>query len=264
MECPKCGKYLTALESHSEKNPGRWYFTHNHCKFFKWTEVPKEKELSGKKRKQNFDACASLFPKEKKEKPRIFFAGAVGHHTDHYCINYDDIPVNTTREEFIKEMVDCEAERETCIKTGCFSFYCRHDCFTGEWRTAEHNHDPLEDKDDDGLGGNDVTSRFQRDIIPEACYAQIKKSNYVYAIISKAEQYGTVVEIVFACMNGIPVFIRFENISDNEIKEYWFLLNLIKKTILKCEKICPTSLHDSIFQTVTPLKYWNNVAEYVE
>jgi len=53
---------------------------------------------------------------------------------------------------------------------------------------------------------------------------QVKRSDVLFATLSKPEQYGTVSEIVVAAEAGKPVFLAVDEKANIDLKDYWFVI----------------------------------------
>lgn len=140
--------------------------------------------------------------------PKVYLAGKAGSHERPQRIHCDG------------DLQDMYGKTHPVITSTGFMFVgpdmvtvgCDHGCY----------HDPnVLHCVGHGNDGCPESTGVSRSVILSASFDQIDKADYVYAIVSSPDAYGTLVEIGYAVAKNIPVYIDYP-CRDGLRRDLWF------------------------------------------
>jgi len=153
---------------------------------------------------------------------RVYCAKAIEKTSSGFA--YDHGVIDPEKEEVIGDY----------IYVGPWTISCDHGCFHGDGthgcsglpcdKICFHDDAPR------GCDGHtcDAFDRAEvREKVARACEYQVMNADLVYAVLSKPEQYGTVVEIAMAFGAYKPVIINIlPKLFGRPLREYWFVVQM--------------------------------------
>jgi hypothetical protein len=140
--------------------------------------------------------------------PKVYLAGKANSHVRPQRIGCD----GDLQEMYGKTEPIVTEEGYVFVGPDMVTVGCDHRCY--------HNPNVLHCVGHGGEGCMENTAVPKRQIY-EASVKQIEQADYVYAILSTPDAYGTLVEIGFAVSKNIPVYINFM-CRDGLKRDLWF------------------------------------------